>query len=479
MNRIVVFTVCVLFQFLGKAQSIVISDGLTVRNDAGYVIIGKLKDKILLFRDRVTSFEVNAYDDQMHLAWNKSLNIDDRRGSVLDVVAGKESFTAIVKYKYKGHTLIKLHRYNADAKETDTISVKDYGQRFLMPAPQSILSEDRSKLLIYNIHNDKEIETTVVDLNTSQIIWDYTFTTQHENLKSILKSTIIDNYGTVHFVLFDETSQNIFNNKDHQLEILEYGPEHSSSTIQIIPITDRYIYDKFFKYDNVNHRLIGAGLYTEKNREKAAGYFFFSTNATHPEQYNLKFDDFDETLIAKTLGKEQSTQKGIVDVRVQDVALRKDGGAVLIIEEIRRLERMISSGMHSAAFRDNGNMHFSTDFYYEDVIALSLDKEGNTEWHNVMQKRQFSQDDEGIFSSYGVFKNPSGIRLLFNDEINTETTTSEYVLTGNGKVKHNSIFNTDRQDVLLRFRDGLQVSSNEMIVPSEYRTELKLVRIRF
>jgi hypothetical protein len=468
-----------MLQLVGKAQSVMISDELSVRNDAGYVIIGKLKDKVLLFRDRVTSFEVNAYDDQMHLAWNKSLDIDNRRGSILDVVAGKESFTAIVKYKYKGHTLIKLHRYNADAKEIDTISVKDYGQRFLMPSPQSVLSEDRSKLLIYNIHNDKEIETTVVDLNTNQIIWDYTFTTAHEDLKSILKSTLIDNYGTVHFVLFDETSQNIFNNKDHQLEILEYGPEHSASTIQIVPITDRYIYDKIFRYDNVNHRVIGAGLYAEKNREKAAGYFFFSTNATHPEQYNLKFDAFDETLIAKTLGKEQSAQKGIVDVRVQDIALRKDGGVVLIIEEIRRLERMISSGMHNTAFRDGGNMHFSTDFYYEDVIALSLDADGNTQWHNVMQKRQFSQDDEGIFSSYGVFKNPSGVRLLFNDEINTETTTSEYVVTGNGKVKHNSIFNTDRQDVLLRFRDGLQVDSNEMIVPSEYRAQLKLVRIRF
>jgi hypothetical protein len=415
----------------------------------------------------------------MHLAWNKALEIDERRGSVLDVVAGKENFTAIVKYKYRGHTSIKLHRYNTDAKELDTLSVKDYGQRFLMPSPQSVLSEDRSKLLIYNINNDREIETSVVDLEKNQIIWEYNFTTQHDDLKSILKHSIVDNYGSVHFVLFDEGSQNIFNNTAHQIELLEYGPGNASSTIQVIPVTERYIYDKVFKYDNLNHRLVGTGLYAEKNREKATGYFFFMTNSTHPEQYSLNFHAFEESMIAKTLGKAESTQKGIVDVKVQDVILRKDGGAVLIIEEVRRLERMISSGPRNSAFRDNTSMHFSTDYYFEDLIALSINPDGTEQWHNVMQKRQFSQDDEGVFSSYGIFKSPSGIHLMFNDEVNSETTTSEYLLRGNGNVNHTSIFNTDQQEVFLRFRDGLQVSSNEIVVPSESRSQLKLVRIRF
>ncbi len=460
------------------AQSVLISDDVSVRNDAGYVIVGKFKEKTLLFRDRVLSFEIQAYDNQMHLDWKKNLAIDSRRGNVMDVVAGKDCFTAIVKYKLRGNTQIKLHRYNAEAKEIDTISVKDYGQRYTLPAPQSVMSEDKTKLLIYNILEDQQIEATVVDLENNKIVWDQVITTQHTDLKRMLKHCSIDNYGSIHFVFFDEKSLGIFKSEDDFFEILEYGPGYASVTNQLVEIKNYHVYDQAFKYDNVNHRLLCAGLYSDKNREKAVGYFTFNLSTTHPEAYQILFVPFDDAFIASTLGKEETTQKGIMDSKIQDLVLRKDGGVLLLLEEVRRLERT-SNLTSRSSFNNSAMMHITTDYYYEDILAIAVNPDGSEQWKNVLHKRQFSQDDDAIFSSYGVFKTPSGLRLLYNDEINVETTTSAYQLRGNGSMERNTIFSTDRQDVFLRFRDALQVSSNEVIVPSEYRAELKLVRIRF
>jgi hypothetical protein len=101
------------------------------------------------------------------------------------------------------------------------------------------------------------------------------------------------------------------------------------------------------------------------------------------------------------------------------------------------------------------------------------------QWRKVMPKKQFSQDDEAVFSSYGVMKTPNQIRLLFNDDVRTETTTSEYIMKGSGMIDRHSMFNTSNQDILLRFRDGLQLSADEVVVPSEYRSRLKLVRLKW
>ena len=56
---------------------------------------------------------------------------------------------------------------------------------------------------------------------------------------------------------------------------------------------------------------------------------------------------------------------------------------------------------------------------------------------------------------------------------------SNNVLNGNGQTERHAIMNTEGQDVNLRFRDALQVSANEVIVPSDDRRRVKLVKIQY
>ena len=54
-----------------QAQNAMVSDPLSIRNDYGYELIGRLRDRILLFRDRYDEFEVQAFDNQLHLSWSR------------------------------------------------------------------------------------------------------------------------------------------------------------------------------------------------------------------------------------------------------------------------------------------------------------------------------------------------------------------------------------------------------------------------
>ncbi|MCB0626438.1 MAG: hypothetical protein KDC43_21590, partial [Saprospiraceae bacterium] len=92
---------------------------------------------------------------------------------------------------------------------------------------------------------------------------------------------------------------------------------------------------------------------------------------------------------------------------------------------------------------------------------------------------QYSQDDDAAYSSYFLLKTPYNLRLLFNDEIKYENTVSEYVIQGNGHFDRNAVMSTENQKLRLRFTDAIQVASNALIVPSERRNRLKLVKVTY
>ena len=108
-----------------------------------------------------------------------------------------------------------------------------------------------------------------------------------------------------------------------------------------------------------------------------------------------------------------------------------------------------------------------------------MDREGLTDWHRVFYKKQFSQNDGGIFSSFFPFITPSRLRLIYNDEIKSNNTVSEYILDPQGNYKRTSVLSTEDQDLKLRFTDAEQISSTELIVPSQKNYELNLVKIDF
>ena len=96
-----------------------------------------------------------------------------------------------------------------------------------------------------------------------------------------------------------------------------------------------------------------------------------------------------------------------------------------------------------------------------------------------MHKKQYSQDDEGVFSSYFLHRSAGNLHFLFNDEIKYENTCSEYILSPTGAFDRNGLLNTVNQSLRLRFRDAIQLSATETLVPSEFRNKLRLVLIRF
>ncbi len=471
----IITSLLLLFSFGLAAQTITVSEDISIRNDKYYTLIGKLKNRLLIFRDKANEYEVLAFDERLRRSWEKKIEFDKKRPEVLEIIPGRHSFSIIYRFKRKGHVLTKIHRYDPAANLLDSTTLFDYGQRFTSPDPEVIFSENKSKAVIFHFERQTEVEAYAVDVNDQQLLWKRTFSLPDMIFSRKLYQPVVDDQGNLYFITEKDNKKS--SRDKHRLSIYScIGQSEAVGQIDI-PLPDFLTYDIYFTFDNLHQRLMAAGFYSEKNKGRTNGHFFVKIDPANPEGFQLKSQPFDTDFAASAMGKDADGKKGINDIDIQEVALRRDGGMLIVAERNREYERRMSSVGRGYIGRDGSR--YIVDYYYEDICLISLHPDGKEHWSTILHKRQYSQDDEAVFSSYFLAKTPSSLRFVFNDEIKDENTVSEYVVNSIGNSDRNSVMSTDDQKIRLRFRDAVQVASNELIVPSERRNRLRLVRVQY
>jgi hypothetical protein len=122
---------------------------------------------------------------------------------------------------------------------------------------------------------------------------------------------------------------------------------------------------------------------------------------------------------------------------------------------------------------------FRADFFYEEVFMTSIHPDGKEHWKNIIHKRQYSFDDSGIFSSFYLLKTAQNLSIIFNDDIRSQSTVSQFTIKSSGEYKRKAILNTGDIEVKLRIKDALQISSNQIVIPSQYKNKLRLIKFTF
>ena len=54
-------------------------------------------------------------------------------------------------------------------------------------------------------------------------------------------------------------------------------------------------------------------------------------------------------------------------------------------------------------------------YHYNDIIVLSIDKEGEVDWYAHIPKRQTSVNDGGLYLGYTFTVNDDGLHFVYND----------------------------------------------------------------
>lgn len=461
------FLFCSHFLF---GQIITVSEPIMLRNDIAYHILGDQQDHVLLLRDKDTNFEVQAYDGNMHLKWEKELELDRGRPNILEVIPDQGHFKILYKYKRRGKIYLKMHRYNSSANLIDSTTIMKLGSSFFNTKYETILSEDRRKMLLVDYDRIEKFKATMIDLDSMKVVWKHEFKSEDFSPIREMKEMVADNNGNA-YIIFNRKNRKS-TKEDHRLEVFTHGPDYTNTGKIVIPLEDHLTYDASFIIDNLNKKFVFGGLYSEKSIGRANGYFYITGDIPNTTVVTKAFHSFSDEQVSILLDKKVDENKGVSQMEVQELVLRRDGGILLFLERVKLDER-------SPVGMNDRYGSYLVDYYYDNLFVASIHPDGKKHWEEILHKRQFSQDDGASYSSYFLLKTPQNLRVIFNDDIRNENMVSEYVLSGNGSLDRNSVFNTESQNLRLRFRDAVQVASNEIIVASERKNRIKLVRVRY
>lgn len=457
-----------------SAQTVIVSPPVTLREETSYDIFGDDRGNVLLFRNKGTEFQVQGFDANLNLSWEKDVELD-RKNPIIEgaVQAPGGGFNVIYQFRQRLMPILKIHRYSPASNLIDSVTIKEFEQSFVTPAFEVEFSEDKNVALVWSVKEQSYIHVIAFDMRQMKLLWEKTFSLENILFYRDYLQMLVDNRGNMYFI----NSRDNFpsRKREHFLDILDYGPDTDSLIRHYtVPLGENLSFDVKFAYDNLNRTLKAGGLYSEENSIKARGFYYVSIDQA-TTNHLLQFYPFDEEFVAVLSEKEKVRNLGITDASIEKIVMRTDGGIIIIGELVKEFQRGgANTGMYSrSGFRP------VIDYYYDDVFLMALHPNGEMHWKNILHKKQYSQDDNGIYSSFFLAKTPSALRLVYNDEIKNENTVSEYVVRGNGEFDRNAVMSTERKDLQLRFRDAVQLSAYDFVVPSERRNRLKLVRISF
>jgi hypothetical protein len=462
---------------LGIAQTIAVSDDISITSAEAYGIIGKFNDRVLAYTIDDNKVKLRALDAKMTKIWERDLEPERRNhAKVLDVMGTRQDFNMVYYFQKKNHTYVKVHKYDGQAKLLDSATIFDWGKGLLSPNLDHEFSEDRKMVLVYEIEDNRRLKALVIQLDSMKMLWQRNFDINEWYDDDRFEEVLLTNHGEL--ILISE-KDNRYNSEKHRFEIIRYGGGEILKTYNL-PFREQVFLNVKFSYDNVNQLLVAAGLMSDKNFFKAQGLFAFSIPPQYSEGQPIFMTRyaFDDELASALLGKKVTDVKGIADLQIQDIIHRRDGGILAVVEQTHVFERR-PVAMTSRFANRNFSDYIGRDYYHDNVIAFSVAPTGGIQWRSIFHKKQVSQDDGGKFSSYFIAKTPAALRFIFNDEIERSTTVSEFMLNGVGEGERHALMNTEGRDLYLRFRDALQVAANEIIVPSDDRRRIKMVRIQF
>lgn len=456
------------------SQTINISEQITLRNEISYEIIGSFSNNTLLFRNKSISFEIDAFNEQLKKIWTKEIILEKRQPQVISLAKTATDFSVYYQHKSPLGTVLKGHKFNGRAELIDTVTLKVFDNLFYNTDFQFVQSEDKNIQLFYFLEKQNQFYFIAIDNRDMKVLWEQVISIEEFSKNRDFYQVLIDNQG----ILFVNVELDNFRMKkaSHVFQFYKFDYTNGDFLKAEVLFEDILTSDVQFILDNLNGNLLGAGFYSENSTVRSQGFFTVHIPKAFQTKPKAAFQSFSPEFQINLMGDKNDGEKGIFDCRISEIAIKENGGMLIIGERFSEIERRISN---AGRFGGGGMNRLIIDYFYDDLFILSLDINATLEWSQIFHKKQYSQDDGAAYSSYFLYKTPERLRFLFNDDIKMENTISEYVLSGYGDFDRNSILSTENLKLRLRFRDAVQIDYDKIIIPSERRNELKLVRMNY
>jgi hypothetical protein len=468
-----------LIPFVVSAQEVIYSQFDKFDRDDEYSVVGMAGDKLYTYRNTSNGAMLDAFDDSM----NKVATV------LLDFFPAKIYHTQFISYPdkiivlYQALESNKVVQYAAQLDEKGRLvgrpvelgNVKTGIFGATKTYFSAAVSDNKKVILIYNAHDKgKEIEFEGKWLDDKLAIQKRSRATfKAENICEHGEVNI-SNDGTVYMAAYTTVGSQ---NYADQYWILTLPQGTVKFEPKELELEEKFAANGYTKIDNLNGRVYFGGFYSNKKNGNFNGIIYAAYDIATGTYASKKFIPFDAELAQTVDGK---SKYSFDNFQVRQLIAKNDGGFVLVSEsEYITTRSNYSPGFGYYSFY---NPYMSTmvhEYHYNDIMALSYDKDGVRDWNAFINKTQYSQEDGGAFSSYALLNTGGTLAFLFNDFDMRHSRIQLATLGADGKteVRPFSTDGSDNHDWLPKY--GKQVAGRTLIVPCFRRKEICFARVTF
>ena len=474
MKKILLIVLIVFTGYVNFAQKTVLSEKIEInfRID-DYAVIGKYKNLNAVYINTNQKAAVVLFNSNMEFEKRIELPFIKKANTNIHFVNSKNDLLVFYEQKAAKKVNLFASKLQEDSTFSSPIALLETTTTFLKEQTefQFSHSEDKQKHLLYRYAetaNQRELQAIVVnnelaiETNISQTIAQDDF--------YFLNEQAISNNGTIYL-----TSSNRNPNKGSVEELNILIATQNQPAFAIVPtsLNNHVVSDLQLIIDNKNNQLYVSGFFSDNKFSSPKGIFYLAIDESQT-QSTAHF-----TTLALQL------QNGITDFRnlqMRAISLKKEGGIELIAEKFSQITRTISSGPVLTLGMNTMQEITRTvqEYNYDEVIIFNLKTDGTLSWSQTLLKDQQTQDDGGIYSSFGLLENKLGKVYIFNDMNTKKSRLMACYANSNGVLSIKEIQTTKEiDDCNVIPRSTQQISANEVILPCISKNNLCFLLIGY
>lgn len=450
------------------------------RQTEEFRIVGKNSQGILIHQYGTRQNSLIAYQSDLDIAWSKPIALE-KKHEIVRVVSLDEDLMILYTEKVKRKNYLYARMANAEMIWAAPPVLLDSVLRdpTLSYTYEVDVSQNKSFVNIMRTNYDfgglRDMDNILLRKDGSMV--------SHEivkpDTKQLNSNVVVSNMGQVILVSYQTRRDFFRTNTQYRSVYITVLDPLRQRTERFLIEDEKYRFNEAkFALDYLNNRFVVAGFYAQGTNETALGWFYSTLDLATFSLSKPILSSFDLDYFKKNNLKSNAFNKtGIADLSARQVVLRRDGGVLLVGEVSYTTRQTIAQNGFDMSGRTIG---FSVNYYNEDVFSFSIQPDGSLLWANIVQKKQYSEDDDAIYSSFGLMNRRHSIDLLFNQEINYNTPVVGGAVSSSGSYKMVNLMSKQDLGILLSLRNGKQVSAEEYVVPSfTRRGDFMLAKINF
>jgi len=502
-GRYLISYLLILLPVFLQAQQITFSEPFREDSrDMNFDIIGRMKGNIVVFKNMRWKYSLNVYNDSMKLKEKVELDFIPNKTFNVDYIAYPDFFYLIYQHQKKGVLYCMAVKIDANGKKMDEPVILDTTQIGMLGENKiytTINSEDKKKIMIFKIQHKEDKAHFAMVLFDSQlnILHKTRLQMDYDDRKDAFSDFLMDNDGNL---VFATTSKNNNRENPSAISLVTKPEDQDSFVMRKLDLNNTFIDEVKIKVDNVNKRYLLNSFYYKERNGNIEGVFIHLQDAKANEVYRNVFTEFNSELrsLVRSSG---SVRTAFNDFYIRNIVLKRDGSFIMVAEDytsqssglnnFNRYDYLYGSPFGSPynysyynpgyygyyrpfnSFRNEG-----IRYYYDNVLVLSVAKDGITDWTNIIHKQQYSDDNDN-FLSYNIFNSGGELHFLYNDISKRDKLLSDNIITADGSSRRSPTLRTYERGYEFMPRFAKQTGARQVIIPCTIRGLICFAKVDF